>query len=464
MLSFVNAANRFFSGPVMLWGVLAVGALLTVKTGFIQFRRLPYALRYAFSKMFEKPKKGQKGITPFQAVTTALSGTLGTGNIAGVGAALSIGGPGALFWMWVGAFLGMAIKYSEIVLAMCTRKKDKDGYHGGAMYYLQKLAGGKMLAFLFCIFCIGASFCMGNMAQSNTAAAALRAVFPISDGGCRFLFLLITILVGFVILGGIKRIAKTTEALVPAMAVFYLLGCFVVIGMNLQSVPAIFFEIFSAAFSFRSMAGGAVGMTMIHAMKVGFTRGVFTNEAGLGSAPIAHAAAENPTPAKQGLWGIFEVFFDTIVMCTLTGLVVLLAGLPLNSSSDGAAVTLAAFEVSLGGFASVLIGISTLFFAVATIIGWSFYGESCVRYLCRRKRAVFLYKLCYVAAVYIGAVSSIELIWGLSDLFNSLMMLVNLLGVACLCNVIREETRGLFRMVSKEKKSKPAKIKQKRRI
>ena len=451
MEQLIEAANRLFGGPVMLVGMLAVGGLLTVRTGFVQFRRLGYTLRYVKGLLFARPKPGQKGITPFQAVTTALSGTLGTGNIAGVAAALSLGGAGALFWMWVGGFLGMAVKYSEIVLAMRTRERHTEGWRGGPMYYLRTLRGGRALSLLFCLFCLGSSFCMGNMAQSNTAAAAVRAVFPLSERAVRLLFLGIAVLVGLVILGGVKRIARTTELLVPAMAVFYLGGCLVVILMNLGRLPAVFAEVFASAFTLRGAAGGAMGVTMLHAMRVGVTRGVFTNEAGLGSAPIAHSAAENPVPQKQGLWGVFEVFLDTIVMCTLTGIVVLIPGLPAEATADGAAISLAAFSRYLGEFAAVLIGVSTVFFAAASIIGWSYYGEVCLRSLCRANWPVYLYKLAYVAAVYIGAVSAVGLVWELSDLCNSLMMCVNLAGVAALSGTVRAETRALSAAIARER-------------
>ena len=444
MQTILDTLNRWLTGPVMVWGVLFVGLWMALQTRLLPFRRFFYALRYTVSQMFQKPQQGQKGITPSQAVTTALSGTLGTGNIAGVGAAISIGGPGALFWMWVGAFLGMATKYSEITLAMRFRRKGKDGkWLGGPMYYLEQIPGGKKTACFFAVFCLAASFFSGNMVQSNTAAAAVRSVTSLSPGMTGLLFAVIALLIGLVIIGGIGRIAKTTELLVPAMALFYIAGCLIVLFTNRNSLPHVFSLIFSEAFSLKSAAGGVSGCLMMRAMKVGFTRGVFTNEAGLGSAPIAHAAAENSLPARQGLWGIFEVFTDTIVMCSLTGFVVILSGFYQSGSSDGAAVTLAAFEHYLGGFAACLTGVSTVFFAVASIIGWCYYGESCVRYLSGSGRLVLLYKALYVIAVYAGAVLSVDVIWGLTDICNGLMMLPNLIGVAFLSHVVRQETKQL---------------------
>jgi len=453
MQALIDTLNAFFSGPVMVCGIAAVGLLLSVKTRFVQLVRLPCALRTAFSQMLRRPEKGK--ISPFQAVTAALSGTLGTGNIAGVAAAVSLGGAGAIFWMWVSAFFGMATKYAEIVLAMCTRRKGPEGAIGGPMYYIERAMGGKKLARAFALFCLLSSFCMGNMVQSNTAAAALRDITPFGAGTLRLCFLALALLVGFVILGGIGRIARTTEKLVPAMAIFYLGGCLYILFTHLPETLAAFREIGEGAFSLKSVAGGVSGSLMARAVKVGFSKGVFTNEAGLGSAPIAHASAENDLPARQGLWGIFEVFLDTVVMCTLTGLTVIVSGLHRTGSGNGAEITLAAFERYLGGFASCLVGISTVFFAAASIIGWAWYGEVCVRYLFPRAgRAVICYKCFYVAAVYAGAVASMDMLWGLADVCNSLMMLPNLAGVVLLSGTVGEETRRLTAALRSERRKK----------
>lgn len=458
MEAFVEVLNRFFGGPVMLAGMLAAGGILMLRTRFAAIRRLPAALRYAWeqirprTKAIPSPKEERppSGVTPFQAVCTALSGTLGTGNIAGVGAALALGGSGALFWMWIGALLGMSVKYAEILLAMRTRERGREGWQGGPMYYLRCLKGGRWWAGLFGAACLGASFCMGNMAQSNTAAAALRAVFPLSERGLRILFLLLTVWIGAVIFGGVRRIARVTEWLVPFMAAGYLGGCIFVLVCHAAELPGVLSEIVTSAFSLQSAAGGAVGITLLQAMRIGITRGVFTNEAGLGSAPIAHAAAENPIPRTQALWGIVEVFLDTIVMCTMTGLVVLLAGIPEQAGPDGAAIVLAAFSRFLGEGAALLIGIATAVFAVASIIGWSYYGEACVRSLSRKNGILLLYKALYLGAVYAGAVSSIGLVWGLSDLCNSLMMCVNLTGVVFLSDWVRRESDALYTEISKK--------------
>lgn len=433
----------------MVWGVIIVGVILSFKTGFIQATKLWYTLKETASSLFKKPDKNAKGITPFQAVTTALSGTIGTGNIVGVATAISLGGAGALFWMWVSAFFGMATKYAEILLAIKFRKKNKDNtYEGGPMYYLREAVNGKWLSVIFAVLCLASSFGIGNMVQSNAVSDAIKSI---SNIDYKPIIIIIAILIGFVIIGGIKRIAKTTEALIPAMALFYIAGCVIIIAMNLGSISGVFKEILDGAFNFSSIGGGAAGYLMMKAMKVGFARGVFTNEAGLGSAPIAHAAAEAKSPAQQGLLGIFEVFFDTIVMCTLTGVVILISGLHIDSGLDGAALTLGAFSKYLGGFSAIFIAISTVFFAVSTIIGWSYYGQTCVRYLFKSEFMVLIYKVIYIGAIYFGAVMTIDVVWGISDILNSMMMIPNLIGVVLLSNVVKQETRDFYKSIKKRR-------------
>lgn len=444
-MQLIDMLNSFFSGPAVVGGILLVGVLLSFKTGFVQIRRFFYTFSYAFSSL-KKPKGKRDGISPFQAVATALSGTLGTGNIAGVAVAVSVGGAGALFWMWVSAFFGMATKYAEIVLALKYRKKTKDGYHGGAMYYIREATGSKLLATLFAIFCLLASFGIGNMTQSNTAAVSIVSVFGFGDFQIKIIFFILSVLLCVIMLGGINRIAKITSVITPFMAGFYIICCFVVIFSDLKSVLPAFAEIFKSAFCFESVAGGTSGYMILKAMKVGFARGVFTNEAGLGSAPIAHAAAENKLPALQGLWGVFEVFLDTIFMCTLTGLVLLI-----SKVAPSADMTIKAFSKCLGDFAGVFVGISTLLFAISTIIGWSYYGEVAVRYLFKRNRAVLIYKLCFSVAVYVGAVSSISFVWGISDILNGFMMLPNLAAIVLLSGVVKSETARLDKHIMEEK-------------
>lgn len=447
MQIYIDRINDLLTGPIMVWGVVIVGIILSFKTRFIQATKLHYTLKQTCSALLKKQEKNSSGITPFQAVTTALSGTIGTGNIVGVATAITLGGAGAIFWMWISTFFGMATKYSEIVLAIKYRKRDKDNrFVGGPMYYLQEATNKKILSVMFCILCLLSSFGIGNMVQANAISGAIQSVSSINF---KPIIIVIAILIGFVIIGGIKRIAKVTEAFIPAMALFYLAGCFVIIGMNISSIKDVFIEIFESAFQFKSAVGGVGGFIIAKSMKVGFARGVFTNEAGLGSAPIAHAAADVKSPAQQGLLGIFEVFFDTIVMCTLTGVVIVVSGLHKSTNLDGAALTLGAFQKYLGDFAAIFIAVSTVFFAVASIIGWSYYGQTCVQYLFKKKSAVLVYKLIYILAIYIGSITTLQFVWSISDVFNGLMMIPNLIGVVLLSDVVKEETKKEF---SKNKK------------
>lgn len=435
--------NSFFTGPVMVSLLIIIGMYLTVKSDFIQFKRFFYAMMHTLGSIFKK--SDDKGVSPFQAVTTALSGTIGTGNIAGVATAVAVGGAGAIFWMWVSAFFGMAIKYAEIVLAMKYRRKDETGYHGGPMYYIKEAAKGEFLSKLFSVFCIFSSCCIGNMIQSNTAIEAIKSSFDLSHASCKVIALVITITIALVIFGGIKRIARVTELLIPFMALFYLGGCFAVIGMNLNKVVPAFAEIFTSAFSAKSVSGGVLGVIFSKSAKIGISRGIFTNEAGLGSAPIAHAASSNNEPVSQGLWGIFEVFFDTIFMCTLTGLVIIISGLLKTTNLDGAELTLMAFSKYLGSFSTYLLAISTALFAVASIIGWSYYGEQCVSYMFKKKAAKNVYKLFFIFFIYLGTTANASLLWELSDIFNGFMMIPNLTALILLSNVVSEETKNYFK-------------------
>jgi AGCS family alanine or glycine:cation symporter len=449
MQTFLDKINAFLSGPIMVLGVVVVGIVLSFQTGFIQATKLWYTLKQTVRSMFQKKAENQSGITPFQAVTTALSGTIGTGNIVGVATAVSLGGAGSIFWMWISAFFGMATKYSEIVLAIKYRQKGKDNtYLGGPMYYLNQAFRKKRMGKLFAFLCLASSFGIGNMVQANAITDSIATVFDIN---IKPFIIAVAVLVGFVIIGGIKRIAKTTEMLIPAMALFYLVGCIVILCMNITRLDDAFGEILKGAFRLKPAVGGVTGYTMAQAIRIGFARGVFTNEAGLGSAPIAHAAAEVKSPAEQGLLGVFEVFFDTIVMCTLTGLVIVLSGLHIDGNLSGAALTLGAFEKYLGNFASVFIAISTVFFAISAIIGWSYYGETCVNYLFHSQKVVFFYKLFYVFVIYLGGVTTIQFVWGVSDLLNSLMMIPNLIGILLLTKVVKQET-VLFDMRLKKAK------------
>ena len=351
MQEFIRRLAELLGGPIMVWGAAAVGTFLSVKSGFVQLRFFRRSMKTVFGGIFSKRKKN--GVSPFQAVTAALAGTLGTGNIAGVAVAVFVGGPGAVFWMWISAFLGMATKYAEITLAVRHRIKEKDGFRGGPMYYLSRRTG-----ILFSVLCLLASFGVGNMVQSNTAFCAMRMLFPESTGYIQILMIAAAIAVVCILSGGFSRVSHVTEKLLPALAVLYIGSCVAVILSDLPASGRAFFLIFRDAFSLRSAAGGAGGYLLMRAIRTGCAKGIFTNEAGLGSAPIAHAAADCNFPAEQGLWGIFEVFFDTIVMCTLTGIVVIGANPSGVLSADGVSVTMAAFSSSLGIWSAYLIGFS----------------------------------------------------------------------------------------------------------
>ncbi len=437
MQEFIRRLAELLGGPIMVWGAAAVGTFLSVKSGFVQLRFFRRSMKTVFGGIFSKRKKN--GVSPFQAVTAALAGTLGTGNIAGVAVAVFVGGPGAIFWMWISAFLGMATKYAEITLAVRHRIKEKDGFRGGPMYYLSRRTG-----ILFSVLCLLASFGVGNMVQSNTAFCAMRMLFPESTGYIQILMIAAAIAVVCILSGGFSRVSHVTEKLLPALAVLYIGSCVAVILSDLPASGRAFFLIFRDAFSLRSAAGGAGGYLLMRAIRTGCAKGIFTNEAGLGSAPIAHAAADCNFPAEQGLWGIFEVFFDTIVMCTLTGIVVIGANPSGVLSADGVSVTMAAFSSSLGIWSAYLIGFSVLLFAFASILAWGSYGAACLTYLGGGRRALCIYYFIFGIAVYIGAVLKISLVWDLADVLNGLMMLPNLCGLVLLSGEVREETGRLL--------------------
>lgn len=423
-------------GPVLLILLLGFGVYLTFATHFFQFIRFPLILQKTFGKLFEK-KGSEGGIRPFQAVTTALAGTLGTGNIVGVATAIVGGGPGAIFWMWVSAFFGMMTKYAEVLLAVKYRKYDKKGQPvGGPMYYLLEGMHSKVLAVLFCLFCGFASFGIGSMVQANSVSGALRSTFHIPE---LFTGVILAILAGLVILGGIKRIGSICEKIVPLMALFYCV--FVVWGLAVyhERIPEAFSNIFSCAFSFKAVCGGGAGYTVMMAIRYGFSRGIFSNEAGLGSAPIAHAAANTDSPVEQGMWGIFEVFFDTIISCTMTALILLTSGL-CGSGLDGAELTLLSFSQAIGPAAKIVIAVSMVFFAFASMIGWAYYGEKCMEFLFRNNSVILIYRVIYLFTIVLGAVGNLYIVWQVSDTLNGLMAIPNLAALIFLYPVVKKET------------------------
>ncbi len=434
----INALGSFAWGPWMLIFLFGTGAYLTLVLRGIQFNKLGYSLWLALVK--RKEDSDEPGdISHFQALMTALSATVGTGNIAGVATALATGGPGALFWMWLTGLVGMATKYSEAVLAVKYRETDERGEMcGGPMYYISKGLGWKWLGVLFAFFAIMASFGIGNMVQSNSVADAVQASFNISP---KITGLCLMIFTGLVVLGGIKSIGRVTSIIVPTMIVFYVIGSLYIIGSHISEIPAALALIIHSAFTPTAASGGFAGAGVMLAIRMGVARGVFSNESGLGSAPIAAAAAQTRHPVSQALVSMTQTFIDTIIVCSMTGLVLILSG-TWNSGSTGAELTTIAFNAEMP-YGSYIVTIGLILFAYSTILGWSYYGEKSIEYLFGRK-LVTPYRIIFVCMVFIGAQMKIDLAWALSDLFNGLMAIPNLIGLIFLSPVIIKTTRDFF--------------------
>jgi alanine or glycine:cation symporter, AGCS family len=443
MLDAITRANAWLNslvwGPPMLVLLVGTGILLLFVTGAVQFRHLGTALVEVLGKL-RRPGTGEGSVTPFQAVATALASTVGVGNIAGVATAIAVGGPGALFWLWVSGLLGMGTKFAEIVVALHYRERDASGtMRGGAMYTLRRL-GWPRLGGAFALLTALAAFGIGNMVQANSVAQSLQASFgfaPPLVGGA------LVVVAGAVILGGIRRIAAFAEILVPFMAILYLAGGLVVVLTHLPQVPAALGLVIEGAFSGTAAAGGFAGSTIMLAMRYGIARGLFSNEAGLGSAPLVHAAANTDHPVRQGMYGIFEVFVDTILICTTTGLVILLTG-AWETGETGAALTGKAFETGLPGvWGDILVTTGLVLFAFSTIIGWSYYGETGIVYLLGA-RAALPYRLAWLVFIYLGAVGSLHLVWDVADTLNGLMAIPNLLSVLISIPLLRRLQREFF--------------------
>ena len=434
-----------FSGAV--WGewlvilLVAAGLILTIVNGFPQFRGFGHALAVVRGRYDNPNEQGE--ISHFQALTTALSATVGLGNIAGVAVAITKGGPGALFWMWVCGFLGMATKYSECTLATAYRDVRKDGtVAGGPMYYMAKQLHPylKPMAFVFAALITLASFGGGNMFQANQAAALWQVNFGVPTWVTG---LVLVSLVGLVIIGGIKRIARVTDKLVPAMCAAYVAGALVVIGMHISEVPAVFAMIFREAFSVSAAVGGALGIVIIQVLKQGFQRAAFSNEAGFGSAAIAHAAVKTDEPVREGVVALLEPFIDTVVICTMTGLVIIFSGLWTQQGLDGAPLTAAAFNSAFDGFGSYLIPIAVFLFAASTMISWSYYGEKGVEFV-MGPRSVLPYRLFFVGLIFVGAVWKLGPVLDFSDAMLGLVAVPNLIAVLLLAPKLRALTRDYF--------------------
>ena len=459
---FVTVLDDFAWGPVMLILLVGTGVYFTVRTGCLQFSKFGYAMKNTLGKAFSKQKAGKGEVTPFQAMTTALAGTVGTGNIAGVTGAIFIGGPGAVFWLWVSALVGMVTKYSEVVLSVMYRERNADGdWVGGPMYSIKNGLGKGWvwLAYVFAFFGMVASFGIGNTTQVDSIATAINtavASFGAGETGNAFriaIGVIVALIVAVVIIGGIKRIGAVTEKLVPFMAVIYIIAALVVIFGNIGQIGVVLGAIFKGAFAPRAIAGGALGVGIMTTIQKGIARGVFSNEAGLGSAPIAHAATSHTDPVKQGLYGIFEVFMDSIVICTLTSLA-LLMGLSgqvgINGIewgvSHGSEMVVAAFTGIFGGkISAVIIAIGLSLFALSTILSWSLYGARCCEFLFKgAKTATLIYKILFCIVLVIGSTLGLDLVWTIGDALNGLMALPNLIALLLLSGTVIKVTKDFF--------------------
>ena len=437
--SILSAIDSFIWGAPLLILLSGTGLYLTLRLGFIQIRYLPRALGY----LFKKDKGGKGDVSSFAALCTALAATIGTGNIVGVATAVQAGGPGAIFWMWLVALLGMATKYAECLLAVKYRVRDKNGFMaGGPMYYIESGLGIKWLAKLFALFGVMVAFFgIGTFPQVNAITHAMQDTFNIP---VLVTAIIVTLLVGLIILGGVKRIATASSVIVPFMAILYVTTSLVIILLNLEKVPDAISLIIYSAFNPQAALGGAVGFTVMKAIQSGVARGIFSNESGLGSAPIAAAAAQTREPVRQGLISMTGTFLDTIIVCTMTGIVLVLTGAWSNPDLAGATVTNYAFAQGLGtSIGATIVTVGLLFFAFTTILGWCYYGERCFVYLVGI-RGVKLYRLAYIVLVGLGSFLHLNLIWIIADIVNGLMAFPNLIALIGLRKVVIEETKDYF--------------------
>ncbi len=429
---FLNLMGGYVWGPLLLVLLVGTGLYLTIRLGALQFSLLPYALRLAFSRKQDDKSPGD--ISQFQALMTALAATIGTGNIAGVATAVVLGGPGAIFWMWISALIGMITKYAEGLLAIKYRFKDQNGeMSGGPMHYIERGLQMKWLAMSFAFFGMIAALGTGCSVQSNTVAHAFNDTFGVPHWITGLILSLVTALV---VLGGIKKIARAASIIVPAMAALYITGGLILILCNLDKLLPALSLIVTDAFTGAAVAGGAMGTVI----RYGVARGVFSNEAGLGTAPIAAAAAKTDIPVKQALVSMTGTFIDTIVVCSITGIALVMGGL-YTKGATGAALTSQTFDALLPGPGGWIVTIGLIFFAYSTILGWSFYGEKCAQYLLGQ-RAIFPYKLIFICFVMLGTVVSLDLVWAVSDVFNGLMAFPNLIGIVLLSGVVINETKA----------------------
>ena len=449
-----TAVNNFIWGVPAMVCIIGVGLYLSIRTGFLQIRKFPYAIRTTIGRMFRKKDASDGAITPFQAVCTALAATVGTGNIAGVAGALAIGGPGAVFWMWVSALLGMCTKFSEVTLAVQFRETNADGeLVGGPMYYIKNGLPKcwHWLAYLFAAFGVLTVFGTGNATQVNTITTAINSALTnygllkpdqISTSNL-IIGIIITIMIAMILLGGIKRIGQVTEKLVPFMALLYIVLALGVILLNLHVVPSVFASIIEGAFHPSAITGGVVGSLFL-SMKKGVSRGIFSNEAGLGTGSIAHACADTRKPVKQGMFGIFEVFTDTILICTLTALVILCSQVSIPyGQAAGAELTIQGFTATYGNWVSIFTAVAMCCFAFSTILGWGLYGASCIEFLFSSK-VTKPFMVVYSLVAILGATADLGLMWNIAETFNGLMAIPNLIALFLLSGTVVKLTKAYF--------------------
>lgn len=437
----IGTVNGFVWGPVMLILILGTGLYLTLGLRFLPVRLIPEGFRLLWKGRKEDKQEGE--ISPFNALMTSLSATIGTGNIAGVATAIFMGGPGAMFWMWVAAFLGMATKYAEAVLAVNYREKDEDGNHvGGPMFYIKNGLGDnwKWLAFLFALFASFAGFGIGNTIQANSVADVMHSSFGVPE---LYTGIMLSILVGLVLIGGIRRIAHVAGAIVPFMALAYFTGGVAILLLNMTAIPSAVVTIVEAAFTPTAAAGGFAGASVWAALQFGVARGIFSNEAGLGSAPIAHAAAKTNSAVRQGLVAMMGTFIDTIVICSITGLAIVVTG-AYTSGESGAALSMLAFSKALPIVGEYVVTLGLVVFAFTTLVGWSFYGEKSVYYLFGH-RAIVPFRLLWVLVIPFGSMMDLKFIWLMADTLNALMAVPNLIAIGLLSPVIFMLTKEYFR-------------------
>lgn len=455
-----NAVNNFVWGVPAMVCIIGVGLFLSLRTRFLQIRKFPYAIKTTLGRMFRKREASDGAMTPFQAVCTALAATVGTGNIAGVAGAIAIGGPGAVFWMWISALLGMCTKFSEVTLAVHFRERNARGdLVGGPMYYIKNGLSKywQWLAVAFSAFGVLTVFGTGNATQVNTITTAINSALlnynVISDSAVNLsniiIGITIAVLVGLVLLGGVKRIGSVAEKLVPFMAVFYIILALGVVLLNIENVPRVLYSIVYGAFNPSAVTGGVVGGFFLSVQK-GVSRGIFSNEAGLGTGSIAHACADTQKPVKQGFFGIFEVFTDTILICTLTALVILCSGVPVSyGSAAGAELTILGFTSIYGNWVSIFTAVAMCCFAFSTIIGWGLYGARCIEFLFS-SRVIKPFMVVYSLVAILGATVDLGLLWSIAETFNGLMTIPNLIALFLLSGTVVRLMKEYFSTEGKD--------------